>query len=161
MKAQKVRKGFGLRGVRAVLGSRVGRGLAVGLTLLLLHLDVAPAVVSASVEPPARSRLPLSPLATRLMLWAMRVWALQSASFVDKPPLAPARWFAACLGRERKCLRGCSESWQRQPVFANPAGGVGERRREAQPGVQLASQSKSALARLLPSGRITGMCFCR
>ncbi|GIV12286.1 MAG: hypothetical protein KatS3mg021_0568 [Fimbriimonadales bacterium] len=89
MKAQKVRKGFGLRGVRAVLGSRVGRGLAVGLTLLLLHLDVAPAVASASVNPRKEAKVASESLATRLMLWAMRVWTLQ-VQLVDKPPLAPA-----------------------------------------------------------------------
>jgi hypothetical protein len=81
----------GLRWVRRVLTSNRGRWLAVGLALTLLHIDLAPAVVSAEVARSRGATLPAVSLTERLSSLLLSVAsAVSQLQSVDSPPLPSA-----------------------------------------------------------------------
>lgn len=81
-----------LRWVRALLRGRKGRLLAIAMTLLMLHLDILPAVASTHFKPAAARvkapSLPPVPLKVRLKTWLAAVLPWQRMQEI--PPLAPA-----------------------------------------------------------------------
>ncbi len=123
---------FDLRSVRQLLMSRAGRALALLLTLLLLHLDIAPAVASTALKPrtarPAPS-LPPVPLSVRFTRWLSGLLPLQRLQAT--PPLAPApglppAWGASAsvyggvvnLGNGNLCLQVPLVGWANGVSFS-------------------------------------------
>jgi hypothetical protein len=140
-------KRFGLRWIRTALMGRRGRLIALAFTLLMLHLDILPAVASAHLIPastraktaslpPCAPQEPFGNLADSAAALAARAG--------NATPCARAR-LAPSVGCERERLWRRGQLGQRQLVPAGAACGLGKRG-ELHAGVQLPSQSEPALA---------------
>ncbi len=123
---------FDLRSVRQLLMSRAGRALALLLTLLLLHLDIAPAIASAALKPRTARlapTLPPVPLSVRFTRWLSGLLPLQRLR--ETTPLAPApglppAWGASAsvyggvvnLGNGNLCLQVPLVGWANRVSFS-------------------------------------------